>query len=310
MIQLLRIALTWTLTLSGIATALGIATLCAPRTTMADNHLIDINEVYTNADGTLQFVEMIARANLQTNLAPTHIDAANGDSSSANLVFDFTTSFPALNINETILLATSGFQAAAGFAPDFIIPNGMIFLTNGRVEFDHEPPNVFTIDAVAYGSYSGPNTGFGSPAVALPSNGFSSLTRVGLGNNNIDDFEVLPNSPTRNDGTTGQIPPPNAVESALLPPVVVDLNAAPNPFVSDTRVAFDLRNGGHARLQVFGADGRLVREVWDGVVGAGLQTVIWDRRDGAGRSVAAGVYYLRLVAGEGGTRAAKVTVLP
>ena len=300
----IRIAVIRCLTLLGVTGALG------PRLVLADNHLIDINEVYTNSDGTLQFVELIALFSLQTNLGPTHVGAANSDSSIAQQVFDFLDPYPDLDAGETILLATSAFESAAGFAPDFVVPDDRIFLTDGRVRFDHDMPDVFLdIDAVAYGNYTGPNTGYGSPAAPLPSNGFNSLTRTGPGNDNAANFAVMPNSPRRNDGTNGQIPPPAAVGPPALSPIVRDPAAAPNPFASGTRLVFDLARGGPVKIAVFGADGRHVRQLWEGAMGAGLQAVDWDRRDAAGHPVAAGVYYLRLDTG-GATGTAKVTVLP
>jgi hypothetical protein len=300
-----RIPVVWVL-LVGVLTLVGTE---GPRPVWADNHLIDINEFYSNADGTLQFVELIALANFQTNLGPTHIGCANSDSSVAQQVLDFLTTYPLLDIGETILVATAAFQGAAGFAPDFVMPDGRIFLTSGRLKFDHDAPNIFLdIDAVAYGNYTGPNTGYGLPAAALPSDGFHSLTRTGPGNNNADDFDSLPNSPRRNDGTEGQILP-TAVELPSLSPGVLDLAVAPNPIAGGTRLHFDLARGGRVRIAVYGAEGRQVRELWQGPMEAGPGVVDWDRRDAAGRSVPAGVYYLRLSAGAA-TSVAKVTVLP
>jgi hypothetical protein len=274
---------------------------------LASFHLIRVNEVFSNSDGTLQYVELIAISDFQTFLSPTRVVAANADSSVANLVFDFVTSFPLLDNGETILLATAGFQAAAGFAPDFEIPDGRIFGTNGRVAFDQDfGPDV---DAVAYGTYSGPNTGFGSPAAPLPDDGFRSLTRVASTGNNAVDFAVADNSPRRNDGTNGQLPNPNAVGPVEAVPVVLGLAAAPNPFALRTRILVGLSRGGPVALAVYDVEGRLVRELAQGELGAGSRAIEWDGRDRAGRPVAAGVYTLRLAAGDG-TRSAKLTVLP
>lgn len=291
-----------------LALALVLAALAAGAApALATFHLIRVNEVFSNASGTLQFVELIAISDFQTNLAPTRVVAANADSSLANLVFDFVTSFPLLDNGETILLATAGFQAAAGFAPDFVIPDGRIFGTNGRVAFDQDlGPDV---DALAYGTYSGPNTGFGSPAAPLPGDGFHSLTRVAFTNNNAADFAVADNSPRRNDGTNGQIPNPSAIGPTEVAPLALGLAAAPNPFALRTRILVDLRRGGPVALAVYDAGGRLVRELARGDLGAGERAIEWDGRDRAGRPAAAGIYVLRLAA-EDGVRSAKLTVLP
>ncbi|MBI3873278.1 MAG: cadherin-like domain-containing protein [candidate division Zixibacteria bacterium] len=201
-----------------LAMALATALLTAGRIAAdvqddESNHLIAINEVYTNSDGTLQFVELMARAAGQTNLAPTHVDALNADGTVTTLVFDFTASFPALDSGETILLATQGVADALGFAPDFIIPAGKISITNGRVIFKHDGATGTIIDAVAYGSYTGGNFSFGLPADPLPSDGIHSLQRVvynllaagGFPENSTDWINTAVNSPRRNDGMTGII---------------------------------------------------------------------------------------------------------
>jgi flagellar hook assembly protein FlgD len=53
--------------------------------------------------------------------------------------------------------------------------------------------------------------------------------------------------------------------------------------------------GGAARSEVtlFDVRGRLVRRIADGSYEAGLQSAVWDGRDGEGRRVAAGLYFLR-----------------
>jgi FG-GAP repeat/FlgD Ig-like domain len=50
---------------------------------------------------------------------------------------------------------------------------------------------------------------------------------------------------------------------------------------------------GFARVSVFDVAGRLVRTVANGQYPAGYQSAIWDGRDTRGRTVAAGLYFLR-----------------
>ncbi len=75
----------------------------------------------------------------------------------------------------------------------------------------------------------------------------------------------------------------------------VALAAAPNPAVAGTRVAFTLAARVHAELAVFALDGRRVRTLASGMLEAGAQSRAWDGRDDDGRTVAAGVYLMRLV---------------
>lgn len=182
--------------------------------------LIMINEVYSNADGTKQFIELIALSEAQTNLAPTHVESINADGTDTTLVYDFTASFPQLNNNETILLATTGVVNELGFNADRVIPDNSIAIVDGKVVFDQDVG--IAIDAVAYGAYTGDNAGFGTPALPLPTNGVQSLTRTRfsfVAPNNSTDFVYAINSPKRNDGTSGSL------QGEPLPPVLAPIGA-------------------------------------------------------------------------------------
>jgi hypothetical protein len=73
----------------------------------------------------------------------------------------------------------------------------------------------------------------------------------------------------------------------------------PNPFNPLTVIAYDLPRECAVDLRVFDAQGRLVRVLRGGDrEPAGLREAIWNGRDDAGRSVASGVYFYRLEAGE------------
>lgn len=75
------------------------------------------------------------------------------------------------------------------------------------------------------------------------------------------------------------------------------LRAGPNPFNPRVTVDYDLPRPGRALLQVFDLQGRLVRTLLDGDVTGGAGSLIWKGDDDAGRSLASGVYQLRLAAG-------------
>lgn len=168
---------------------------------------IMVNEFYSNADGTKQFIELIALSEAQTNLSPTHIESMNADATDTTLVYDFTTSFPQLSNNETILLATSSVVTELGFNADRVIPDNSISLVDGKIVFDNDGLGG-AIDNVAYGNFTGDNTGFGTPTLPLPTNGVQSLTRIRFSfvtPNNSTDFEYAINTPKRNDGATGSL---------------------------------------------------------------------------------------------------------
>jgi hypothetical protein len=74
--------------------------------------------------------------------------------------------------------------------------------------------------------------------------------------------------------------------------------AAPNPFGGRTTIRYALPRLTPARLSVYSATGALVRTLADGRLEPGYYAAVWDGRDGAGRSVAAGIYLYRLEAGD------------
>jgi flagellar hook capping protein FlgD len=78
----------------------------------------------------------------------------------------------------------------------------------------------------------------------------------------------------------------------------------PNPFSTSTTIRFEMPSeGGHMKLDVFDVKGRRVRDLLDGFVTGGPHSVRWNGTDGAGRALAAGVYFCRLEgAGHSSTR--------
>jgi hypothetical protein len=80
---------------------------------------------------------------------------------------------------------------------------------------------------------------------------------------------------------------------------------APNPFRPATAIRFEAAaEGVKVRLVVYDAEGRYVRQLFDGVAGGGARTVTWDGRDQWGRRLASGVYYYQLeTSGASTTRA-------
>jgi len=167
-----------------------------------------INEVYSNADGSLQYVELIARGNFSDALDLSRLIAIDASGTDTSLLIDFTDPFVQLNTFETILIATQSVADTLGFTPDFIIPAGLITPRSGRILYRRDSGPI--LDAVAYGSYAGSNSGYGTPAPTLPCDGVSALQRMLYDfttPNNIEDWAVATNTPQRNDSTAGAISP-------------------------------------------------------------------------------------------------------
>jgi hypothetical protein len=71
----------------------------------------------------------------------------------------------------------------------------------------------------------------------------------------------------------------------------------PNPLVSSTKIGFALPAESSVRLAVYDVTGRKVRTLVDGTRGAGRYVAEWDAQDEAGRAVAPGVYFVKMLAG-------------
>lgn len=82
----------------------------------------------------------------------------------------------------------------------------------------------------------------------------------------------------------------------------------PNPFSSVARIPFGVASGGRLTVKVYDVAGRLVRTVEDRTLPAGDYELTWDGRDGGGKRVANGVYFVRLTA-PGGSLTRKAVLL-
>jgi len=71
----------------------------------------------------------------------------------------------------------------------------------------------------------------------------------------------------------------------------------PNPFNPVTTIQFVLDRDSQVSLRVFDVQGRAVRTLLNGYLAAGKRVVGWDGKDGGGRPLASGTYFLRLQGG-------------
>ena len=72
----------------------------------------------------------------------------------------------------------------------------------------------------------------------------------------------------------------------------------PNPFNPTTTIRFDLPIEAYVRLDVFNILGQKVTTLLDQPMQPGYHSVAWNGDDGDGRTVASGVYFYRLAAGD------------
>lgn len=89
--------------------------------------------------------------------------------------------------------------------------------------------------------------------------------------------------------TSGELPP--------VPSMFALRQNQPNPFDRTTSIRFELPAETSVRLEIFDAQGRLVRTLADGAYPAGFHAVAWDHRTDSGQAMGAGVYLYRIQAG-------------
>lgn len=68
----------------------------------------------------------------------------------------------------------------------------------------------------------------------------------------------------------------------------------PNPFNPATTIVFDLPAMQQARLDVFAANGSLMKTLLDAPLGPGEHVVVWNGRDANGAPAASGLYFYKL----------------
>jgi M6 family metalloprotease-like protein len=89
-------------------------------------------------------------------------------------------------------------------------------------------------------------------------------------------------------GSNGQLP--LAARSGL------KLRAAPTPFGARTALSFGLERECRARLSVYNSLGQRVADLFQGTLGGGHHTFVWNGREDNGQATSSGVYFAKLEA--------------
>ncbi len=84
-----------------------------------------------------------------------------------------------------------------------------------------------------------------------------------------------------------------AVDPNILLPESFAVNAYPNPFNNEARIAISLPNSSAVKVEIFSVDGRRVKVIEPGILAAGEHQLSWQP-DG----LAAGAYFLNVRAGD------------
>jgi hypothetical protein len=97
-------------------------------------HVMRIDQLYSNADGSVQYMELLGLADFQNLLAGHTVLTMGGPG--GNTLFVFPTNLPGNATNgKHILIATQGFAALNLVTPDYIVPNGFFPIANGKVSY-------------------------------------------------------------------------------------------------------------------------------------------------------------------------------
>lgn len=107
----------------------------------------------------------------------------------------------------------------------------------------------------------------------------------------VDDGESLfsfdaPVEPVANDDVV-QPSPASAITSIY-----------PNPFTSEGRIAYRVKDSGNVKIEVYNLLGQKVRMIEDANKNAGTYTVTWNGADDHGNQLGNGIYFVRMNSGD------------
>ena len=107
----------------------------ASSTASATFHLFAIEQIYSNADGSVQFVVLFNNTGQNgEHLLGNHELTSTGPGPTQT--FRFPSNLPSsLTARKRVLIATQGFAALGIVTPDYVIPNGFIQFPNGALDF-------------------------------------------------------------------------------------------------------------------------------------------------------------------------------
>jgi flagellar hook capping protein FlgD len=145
--------------------------------------------------------------------------------------------------------------------------------------------------------------GFGGAAEKL---GFGVVVVTGADPDNVRGMAFVTNAKSSALDLAVFVFEPQPLEAVALAAVPADapgsiemLRAAPNPALDGMNLSFRLARAADVELEIFDSQGRRVASLFKGRREAGTHSVRWDRRDGTGRTLGAGMYFGRLRAGDG-----------
>lgn len=98
----------------------------------ASFHLFSMSELYSNGDGSVQFLEITALTGSQQFVAGHTLRVQQGGSTHS---FTFPSNLPGDTSGKAMLIATQGFADLGIVTPDYVVPNGFFFGGNGTITY-------------------------------------------------------------------------------------------------------------------------------------------------------------------------------
>lgn len=172
---------------SRLTLATGLAALLAAGPATASFHLWRLNEVFSNEDGSIQYIEFYSTSDFQELVGQHDVETRDGAGTVLS-TFEIPSNLPPGmgTFDSYMLLATQGFaDSPGGVAPDFVIPSGFM-----------DPARVTEIQIMAGGVLG--------LVLAFPVDGENSFNRGEDGG----ATGVAPGTPTNFMGETGTVPEP------------------------------------------------------------------------------------------------------
>ncbi len=91
--------------------------------------------------------------------------------------------------------------------------------------------------------------------------------------------------------------PADVDDEEILPESPIVYQNFPNPFNSSTTIEFDLSERSRVDLKIYDIRGRLVKNLASKEFPAGLNQLLWDGKNDAGRNITSGIYFYKFTSG-------------
>jgi hypothetical protein len=172
-------------------------------------------------------------------------------------------------------------------------PPGLTMASATEVAWDESPEEDFNYFTV----YGSDVAGLDTTAVLV---GYTIDTVMDVTGDKYDYYHVTATDFAGNEGDASSVENAYAGVSRGedLPIVFALKQNRPNPFESETMIAFDLPEPCAVRLEIVDVQGRVVRVLADEAWLAGQHSVAWGGENDAGEVAGPGVYFVRIQAGE------------